>query len=37
MDAYHAEIDHPLLKTPLAIEHQADFGKWDARGSSVTG
>ncbi|HIC6292704.1 TPA: hypothetical protein ACW47T_004025, partial [Salmonella enterica subsp. enterica] len=24
------EIDHPLLKTPLAIEHQADFSKWDA-------
>ncbi|EOX8448037.1 hypothetical protein [Salmonella enterica] len=23
------EIDHPLLKTPLATEHRADFSKWD--------
>jgi hypothetical protein len=24
------EIEHPLLKTPLATEHRADFSKWNA-------
>ncbi|EGO6586743.1 hypothetical protein WKP56_000109 [Escherichia coli] len=24
------EIDHPLLKTPLAIDHRPDFSRWNA-------
>lgn len=24
------DIDHPLLKTPMAIEHRADFSQWKA-------